>query len=145
MLSTYHAELRLCDGKKIEVLIAVFYRYASEDSERIAVFHVIRHAVPGRRCRASSTAVHLSALRGSIKLLQKRLRPIVSFLDTTRAGERWYAVIGLIQCRLGQRWNESGGSGIPIFCAGSCKIPYSNAPINGPCRGVRQQQPRAGL
>lgn len=70
-----------------KVLVPVAHRYFSEDSERIAVDHVMRHAVPGGGDGTSSTSMHLATLRSSITMLQKRLQLLVAFLDATVSGE----------------------------------------------------------
>lgn len=83
MLTTYQMELKVVDNKPTKLLVEVSHRYASEDSERIAVDHVMRHAVPGGGGGTSSTALHLASLRSSIKMLHERLRVIAKFLHAT--------------------------------------------------------------
>lgn len=87
VLTTFQMELKVVDDKPKKVLAPVAHRYASEDSERIAVDHVMRHAIPGNGDGTSSTALHLGTLRGSIKMLQSRLQLIVKFLEATVNGD----------------------------------------------------------
>lgn len=87
MLSTYQMELKVVEDKPKRVLVRVAHRYASEDSERIAIDHVMRHAVPGGGDGTSSTALHLASLRSSIKMLHTRLRLITKFLEATLKGD----------------------------------------------------------
>lgn len=86
-LTTYHLELKVIDNNPTKVFVAVPHHFASEDSERIAVDHVMRHAVPGGDHGTSSTALHLSNMRGSIKMLHDRLQLIVTFLEATAKGD----------------------------------------------------------
>lgn len=86
MLVTYQMELRVVNDTHKMILAPVPHRYASEDSERIAVDHVMRHAIPGGEDGTSSTALHLWTLRRSIKMLKNRLELLVSFLEATANG-----------------------------------------------------------
>lgn len=86
MLVTYQMELRVVDDTHKMILAPVPHRYASEDSERIAVDHVMRHAIPGGEDGTSSTALHLWTLRRSIKMLKNRMELLVSFLEATANG-----------------------------------------------------------
>ncbi len=82
----YQVELRLSGEELTPLLVPVPHRFASADSERIAVDHVTRHAVPGGDA-SSSTVMHLGTLRRSIIMLQSRVQVIVRFLEATKAGE----------------------------------------------------------
>lgn len=87
LLMTFQMELKVVDDKPKKVLVPVSHRYASEDSERIAVDHVMRHAISGNGDGTSSTALHLGTLRGSINMLQTRLQLLVNFLEATVSGK----------------------------------------------------------
>lgn len=87
LLVAYQMELRVVNDLPKTVLSPVPHRYASEDSERIAVDHVMRHAVPGGGDGTSSTALHLWTLRRSIKMLKNRIELLVAFLEATGRGE----------------------------------------------------------
>ena len=87
LLTTYEMELKVVQGVPKMMLVPVSHRYASEDSERIAVDHVIRHAFPGSNNGTSSTALHLSTMRRSIKMLQSRMEILVQFLEATLEGK----------------------------------------------------------
>lgn len=86
VLTTYQMELKIADEQQKTVLAPVPHRYASEDSERIAVDHVMRHAIPGGGDGTSSTTVHLGTLRRSIKMLKSRMELILAFLEATANG-----------------------------------------------------------
>lgn len=86
-LTTYQLELKVVNDKPKKMFVPVAHRYASEDSERIAVDHVMRHAVPGGDHGTSSTALHLSNLRSSITMLHNRLQCIIGFLEATASGK----------------------------------------------------------
>lgn len=86
VLTTYQMELRVVNDLPKMLLAPVPHRYASEDSERIAVDHVMRHAVPGGGDGTSSTALHLWTLRRSIKMLKNRMELLVAFLEATASG-----------------------------------------------------------
>lgn len=86
VLTTYQMELRVVNDMPKMMLAPVPHRYASEDSERIAVDHVMRHAVPGGGDGTSSTALHLWTLRRSIKMLKNRMELLVAFLEATASG-----------------------------------------------------------
>lgn len=87
LLTTYQMELRVVQDKPTMILTPVPHRYASEDSERIAVDHVMRHAVPGGGDVASSTTLHLNNLKRSIRMLESRIKVIVAFLEATARDE----------------------------------------------------------
>ena len=87
VLVTYHMELKVTNGFPKMLLVPVPHRYASEDSERIAVDHVMRHAIPGGGDGTSSTTLHLGTLRRSITMLKSRVELIVAFLDATASGQ----------------------------------------------------------
>ncbi|PXF48203.1 COP9 signalosome complex subunit 6a [Gracilariopsis chorda] len=87
LLTTYQMELKVMADKPTMTLAPVPHRYASEDSERIAVDHVMRHAVPGGGDGASSTTLHLNNLKRSINMLESRIKVIVAFLEATARGE----------------------------------------------------------
>ncbi|KAI0566667.1 COP9 signalosome subunit 6 [Gracilaria domingensis] len=87
LLTTYQMELRVRQEKPTMTLAPIPHRYASEDSERIAVDHVMRHAVPGGGDGASSTTLHLNNLKRSISMLERRIKVIVAFLEATAKGE----------------------------------------------------------
>lgn len=87
VLTTYQMELRVVNDMPKMILAPVAHRYASEDSERIAVDHVMRHAIPGGGDGTSSTALHLWTLRRSIKMLKSRVELLVAFLEATAAGK----------------------------------------------------------
>lgn len=83
----YQTELHM-DGEEFTKTFApVPHRFASADSERIAVDHVTRHAIPGGGDSVSSTVVHLTTLRRSILMLESRVNVIVRFLEATASGE----------------------------------------------------------
>ena len=86
VLTAYQMELRVVNDLPKMMLAPVPHRYASEDSERIAVDHVMRHAVPGGGDGTSSTALHLYTLRRSIKMLKSRMNLLVAFLEATASG-----------------------------------------------------------
>lgn len=86
-LVTYQLEMKVVNEMPKTILAPVAHRYASEDSERIAVDHVMRHAVPGGGDGTSSTTMHLGTLRRSIKMLQNRIQVIVAFLEATATGK----------------------------------------------------------
>lgn len=85
-LTTYQLELKVIDDMPKKLFVPAPHRFASEDSERIAVDHVMRHAIPGGDHGTSSTALHLNNMRGSIKMLHDRLQLIVTFLEATAKG-----------------------------------------------------------
>ena len=87
VLTTYQMELKVVDNQQKTALEPVPHRYASEDSERIAVDHVMRHAIPGGGDGTSSTTVHLGTLRRSILMLKNRLQLILAFLEATAEGK----------------------------------------------------------
>lgn len=86
VLTSYQMELRVVNDLPKMILAPVPHRYASEDSERIAVDHVMRHAVPGGGDGTSSTALHLYTLRRSVKMLKSRMEVLVAFLEATANG-----------------------------------------------------------
>lgn len=86
-LTTYQLELKVIDDVPKKLFVSVPHRFASEDSERIGVDHVMRHAVRGGDHSTSSTALHLNNMRGSIKMLHNRLQLIVTFLEATAKGD----------------------------------------------------------
>jgi COP9 signalosome complex subunit 6 len=81
----YQAELRSVDGVLRNIMVAAPHRFASADSERIAVDHVTRHAVPGGG--SSSATQHLGSLRRSVRMLAARVDVLVRFLDASARGE----------------------------------------------------------
>lgn len=81
LLQTFMTELHLISGTAQKELAAVPHRFASEDSERIAVDHVMRHAVPDGTDGTSGTALHLWTLRRSIRMLKEKIELILLFLD----------------------------------------------------------------
>lgn len=83
----YQAELHMVGDVLTTMLAPVAHSFASADSERIAVDHVTRHAVPGGGDAVSSTAVHLATLRRSICMLKSRVDVLVRFLQATASGE----------------------------------------------------------
>lgn len=87
VLVTYQMELKVVHDKPKMILVPVPHRYASEDSERIAVDHVMRHAVPGGGDGTSSTTLHLGTLRRSIKMLKNRVELLAAFLEATASGK----------------------------------------------------------
>lgn len=87
VLTTYQMELRVVNDMPKTILAPVSHRYASEDSERIAVDHIMRHAVPGGGGGTSSTALHLWTLRRSVKMLNNRIELLVSFLEAMANGQ----------------------------------------------------------
>ncbi|CAN8065389.1 unnamed protein product [Agarophyton chilense] len=87
LLTTYQTELRVMQERPTMTLAPIPHRYASEDSERIAVDHVMRHAVPGGGDGASSTTLHLNNLKRSVNMLERRINVIVAFLEATAKGE----------------------------------------------------------
>jgi COP9 signalosome complex subunit 6 len=81
----YQAELRSVESQLRNVMVPVPHRFASADSERIAVDHVTRHAVPGGG--SSSASQHLGSLRRSVRMLSARIDVLVRFLDASAKGE----------------------------------------------------------
>jgi COP9 signalosome complex subunit 6 len=81
----YQAELRSVDSLLQNVMVPVPHRFASADSERIAVDHVTRHAVPGGG--SSSASQHLGSLRRSVRMLSARIDVLVRFLDASAKGD----------------------------------------------------------
>lgn len=87
VLTAYQMELRVVNDIPKTILAPVSHRYASEDSERIAVDHIMRHAVPGGGGGTSSTALHLWTLRRSVKMLNNRIELLVAFLEAMASGQ----------------------------------------------------------
>jgi COP9 signalosome complex subunit 6 len=83
-LTVFQAEMQMVDGSAKTILSPVAHRFASADSERIAVDHVSRHAVPGGG--EGSATQHLVNLRRSIQMLSARIDVLVRYLDATVSG-----------------------------------------------------------
>jgi COP9 signalosome complex subunit 6 len=84
-ITMYQAELHVAAGGARTLLAPLPHRFASADSERIAVDHVSRHAVPGGA--DGSATQHLSTLRRSVQMLNARVDVLLRFLAATQAGE----------------------------------------------------------
>jgi COP9 signalosome complex subunit 6 len=84
-ITMYQAETHLAAGGPRTLLATVPHRFASADSERIAVDHVSRHAVPGGV--DGSATQHLSTLRRSVHVLNSRVDVLLRFLAATQSGE----------------------------------------------------------
>lgn len=84
-ITIYQAELHMTDAGPRTKLMEVPHRYASADSERIAVDHITRHAVPGGSDGVATQ--HLSTLRQSVQMLSARIDVLLRFLDETTAGK----------------------------------------------------------
>lgn len=84
-ITMYQAETHLASGGPRTLLVPVAHRFASADSERIAVDHVSRHAVPGGA--DGSATQHLSTLRRSVQMLNARVDVLLRFLAATQKGE----------------------------------------------------------
>ena len=82
----YQIELHLSNDELLPILVPISHRFASADSERIAVDHITRHAVNGGNV-SSSTIMHLNTLRRSIIMLQSRIQVIIRFLHATSNGD----------------------------------------------------------
>jgi COP9 signalosome complex subunit 6 len=83
-LTVFQAEMQIVAGTPTSVLSPVAHRFASADSERIAVDHVSRHAVPGGS--EGFATQHLGNLRRSVQMLSTRVDLLVRFIDATAAG-----------------------------------------------------------
>lgn len=82
----YQAEFHVAGDELTKLIVQVPHRFASADSERIAVDHVTKNAVGGNDV-SSGTVMHLNTLRRSIAMLDSRVKVVIRFLRATAAKE----------------------------------------------------------